>query len=268
MPADAGSRDRQAGDRYGRVVRRALGDVGIDPGAPVAPLLSDEARRAAMAEAVDGALAVVDPPGVGRQVSGAVLQRARRSGGSLLGRTVALLGWLTGNQRRSADPAGYLRDWRRRGTLGRAVNPVHAALVEAAGRVPAGSRAAIVRALGTEELEPAVAAALDVVARDAVAEMRPGLVPVAGDRHRPARGGRGLPLRRGLVRHALRRGGIPVTTVELPLLGPVPLPLVLLAGSVLVSAVLGHSSRLTLDGSDAGMALGLPSACESRSPMR
>ena len=34
-------------------------------------------------------------------------------------------------------------------------------------------------------------------------------------------------------------GGIPVTTVELPLLGPVPLPLVLLAGSVLVSAVLG-----------------------------
>ena len=118
------------------------------------------------------------PPGLR-----AVLQRARRSGGSLLGRTVALLGWLTGNQRRSADPAGYLRDWRRRGTLGRAVNPVHAALVEAAGRVPAGSRAAIVRALGTEELEPAVAAALDVVARDAVAEMRvPGsfLWPVIG----------------------------------------------------------------------------------------
>jgi hypothetical protein len=34
-------------------------------------------------------------------------------------------------------------------------------------------------------------------------------------------------------------GAVPVGTIELPILGPVPLPLVLLAGSVLASAILG-----------------------------
>ncbi len=34
-------------------------------------------------------------------------------------------------------------------------------------------------------------------------------------------------------------GVVPVSTVEAPILGPVPLPLVLLAGSIVVSAVLG-----------------------------
>ena len=127
----------------------------------VRPLLDADARAAATRAAVEGALAVIDPPGVGRQVRSAVLARARRTGGSLLGRVVALLRWLTGQQRRSADPAAYLRDWRRRGSLGRAVNPVHAALVDASSRVPAGSRAAILRSLGTDDMEDAVTRALD-----------------------------------------------------------------------------------------------------------
>ncbi len=135
--------------------------VGLDPDGPVRPLLDADARASATRAAVEGALAVMDPPGVGRQVQSAVLARARRTGGSLLGRVVALLLWLTGQQRRSADPAAYLRDWRRRGSLGRAINPVHSALVDASSRVPAGSRAAILRALGTDDTEAAVTRALD-----------------------------------------------------------------------------------------------------------
>ena len=190
---------------------------------------------------MEGALEVIDPPGVGRQVSAAVLHRARRSGGSLLGRAVALLAWLTGQQRRSADPAGYLRDWRRRGTLGRAVNPVHAALVEAAARVPATSRAAIVRALGTERLEETVSEALDRVAREAASAIHvPGsfLWPVIGIVQLLV-GAVFLFAVAWYVTLFVSGGAVPVSTVELPFLGPVPLPLLLLAGSILVSAVLG-----------------------------
>ena len=215
--------------------------VGVDPDGPVRPLLDVEARAAATGAAVEGALAVMDPPGVGRQVQSAVLARARRTGGSLLGRVVALLLWLTGQQHRSADPAAYLRDWRRRGSLGRAVNPVRAALVDASSRVPAGSRAAILRSLGTDDTEDAVTRALDRAARDAAADLRvPGsfLWPVIG----------AVQLAVGAVfafavawyvTLFVSGGVVPVSTVEAPLLGPVPLPLVLLAGSIVVSAVLG-----------------------------
>ena len=215
--------------------------VGVDPDGDVRPLLDAGDRAAATRASVEGALAVMDPPGVGRQVQSAVLARARRTGGSLLGRVVALLLWLTGQQRRSADPAAYLRDWRRRGSLGRAINPVHAALVDASSRVPAVSRAAILRALGTDDTEAAVTRALDRVARDAVADLRvPGSIlwPVIG----------AVQLAVGAVfafavawyvTLFVSSGAIPVATVEAPILGPVPLPLVLLAGSIVVSGVLG-----------------------------
>jgi GTP-binding protein EngB required for normal cell division len=215
--------------------------VGIDPDGQVRPLLDVDARAAATRAAVEGALAVMDPPGVGRQVQSAVLGRARRTGGSLLGRVVALLLWLTGQQRRSADPAAYLRDWRRRGSLGRAVNPVHSALVDASSRLPAASRAAVLRSLGSDDTEDAVTRALDRVARDAVADLRvPGSIlwPIIG----------AVQLAVGAVfafavawyvTLFVSGGAIPVATVEAPILGPVPLPLGLLAGSIVVSAVLG-----------------------------
>ena len=215
--------------------------VGIDPDGDVRPLLDVDARAAATRAAVEGALAVMDPPGVGRQVQSAVLARARRTGGSLLGRVVALLLWLTGQQRRSADPAAYLRDWRRRGSLGRAVNPVHAALVDASSRVPAGSRAAILRALGSDDTEAAVTRALDHVARDAVADLRvPGSIlwPIIGA-VQIAVGAVFAFAVAWYVTLFVSGGAIPVATVEAPILGPVPLPLVLLAGSIVVSALLG-----------------------------
>jgi GTP-binding protein EngB required for normal cell division len=215
--------------------------VGIEPGKEVAPLLAPDARDRATRAAVTGALAVIDPPGVGRQVRAAVLWRARRSGGSLLSRVVALLGFLTGQRARRADPAAYMRDWRRRGSLGPTVNPVHAALVDAASRLPAASRPAILRALGADGIEAAVTRALDGVARDAPADLRIRaslLWPVIG----------AVQLVVGAVfafavawyvTLFVAGGAVPVAIVEVPLLGPVPLPLVMLAGSVVVSAALG-----------------------------
>ncbi len=215
--------------------------VGVEPATEVTPLLSSDARERATRAAIDGALAVIDPPGVGRQVRAAVLWRARRSGGSLLSRVVALLGFLTGQQRRSADPAAYLRDWRRRGSLGRAVNPVHAALLDAASRLPGASRPPILGALGADGIEAAVTRALDHVARDTVADLRirsSPLWPVIGV-VQLAVGAVFAFAVAWYVTLFVAGGAVPVATVEVPLLGPVPLPLVLLAGSIFVSAVLG-----------------------------
>lgn len=215
--------------------------VGLEPGATYRPLIDDRRRADATRQSTEGALALVDPPGLARQVRLAVLGRARRTGGSLLGRTVALLGWMTGQSRRSADPAAYLRDWRRRGSLGRALNPIHAALVEASAGVPAGSRGAFGAALRADDLEADLARSLDAATRDAAADLRiPGSIlwPVVG----------AVQLVIGAifvfavawyVTLFIAQGQLPVATLEVPLLGPLPLPLVLLAGSIVASALLG-----------------------------
>ncbi len=225
---------RAAVDELGRA-------IGMDPAAPDVPLVGPARVELAAEASVKGALAVVDPAGLARQVQAAVLGRARASGGSLLSRAVALLLWLTGQQRRRADPAGYLRDWRARGTLSRVVNPVRALLVEAATGVPAGSRPAVLHALGADDLEATVIRALDGVAREAAGDLqvpRSWIWPVIGAVQLLI-GAVFLFAVAWYVTLFVSSGAVPVGVFELPVLGPVPLPLVLLAGSVLISAVLG-----------------------------
>ena len=159
----------------------------------------------------------------------------------MLGRVVELLRRLTGQRRRTADPTAYLRNWRRRGTLGRVTNPVRAAVVQASASVPATSRGTLLVALGADEMESGLDEALDQVARDSVSDMRVGSSP--------------LWLAIGVLQFMvaavfafaalwyvtlfLSQGLVPVATVEAPVLGALPLPLVLLVGSVLISAALG-----------------------------
>jgi len=220
------------------VIARA---VGLTPGFPHVPLLPPKDREEATARAVDGALALVDTAGVSGQMQEAVLHRARRQGGSLLARILSLLSLITGRKKRKADPAAYLVDWRRRGSLGHILNPVRAALVSAAGAVPPASRPAILKSLGADDAEAAVTRALDRSTRQAANELtipRSFLWPVVGF----------IQLLSGAVllfavawylTIVFGPGGLLVSTVDLPYLGPVPMPLVLLAGSLALSLVLG-----------------------------
>jgi GTP-binding protein EngB required for normal cell division len=224
--------------------REAVSDVARALGVEASgyrPLVEPARRDAAIGEAVAGALAVMDPPGVGRQMRTAVMARARRTGGSVLSRVVRLLSWLTGHHARTADPAAYLKAWRNRGSIGRILNPVRASMLEAAHAVPAESRPAVLRGLDADQLEPVVVRTLDRVAREGADELRvPGswLWPVIG----------AVQLVVGAVfafavawyvTLFLSSGVVPVTTATVPYLGEVPLPLLLLAGSVAASAVLG-----------------------------
>ena len=215
--------------------------AGIDPATGYAPLLVGERREALIHEAVAGAMTLVDPPGVGRQVSGAILHRARTGGGSFLGRIIALVASLTGQRRRRADPAAYLTDWRNRGALGRVLNPVREALVEAAASAPPESRGRILEALGAPSVERELERVLDRVTRaeaEAVELPRSAVWPVIGGAQVVV-GAVLLFAVAWLVTLFVAGGSVPVATVEAPLVGPLPMPLALLAGSIVVSALLG-----------------------------
>ena len=215
--------------------------AGLEPGKPHSPLLSADDRGSAVAATVAGAMALIDSGGVSRQMQEAVLHRARRRGGSLLARIISLLSLITGRKKRTADPVAYLLDWRRRGSLGHVLNPVRAALVRAAGSVPAAGRPAVLKALGAEDAETAVTRALDRSTRHAADDLTvPSSIvwPVVGF----------IQLLSGAVllfaiawylAVLFGPGGLLVSTVDLPYLGPVPMPLVLISASLALSLLLG-----------------------------
>jgi GTP-binding protein EngB required for normal cell division len=215
--------------------------AGVEPGLPHGPLLSEGERREAVAAVVRGALALVDPEGVSRQAQQAVLHRAHRQGGSLLARVSAVIAAVVGRKRRRADPAAYLADWRQRGSLGHVLNPVRSALVKAAGPVPVVTRPAILKTLGAEDAEAEVTRALDRSTRhtaDQLTVPRSMLWPVVGFCQLVA----GAVLLFAVAWYLVvifGPGGLAVATIELPYLGPVPTPLLLIVGSLILSFLLG-----------------------------
>lgn len=218
---------------------------GIGPDGSPEPLLTPRRRDAAIIETVDGALALVDLPGVRRQATAAVLQRSRRTAGGLLGRGMALLQLIGGRSAGAADPAVYLRSWRRRGTLARAVNPVRAAVADAAAVAPLAWRPHLLSVAGAGHVEASLMSAIDgAVARSALDARPPGSWlwwPI---------GVLQLVASAALIFAIAWYGtlflaqGIPVTTIEVPVVGPIPLPLALLTAAIVVSAVLSFILRL------------------------
>ena len=215
--------------------------AGIDPDVGYRPLLPDERRAAMIDEAVAGALTLVDPPGLARQIRSAVLHRARAGGGSLLGRVIALVASLTGQKARRADPAAYLRAWRNRGALGRVLNPMRGSMIEAADRLPGASRGEVLASMGAPTAERDLERLLDrtTAAEAAALEVpRSILWPVIGALQLVV-GAVLLFALAWIVVLFVAGGGVPVGIVEAPLVGPIPMPLAILAGAVLVSAILG-----------------------------
>lgn len=217
----------------------------IEPGAGPSPLLSAQRRDAAIADATSGALALVDLPGVRRQAQRAVLQRARRTAGGLLGRGLALLQLVGGRSAGAADPGTYLRSWRRRGTLARAVNPIRAAVADAAAVAPLAWRPHLLGVAGAGHVEASLMTAIDGAVAEAALDARPpgswlwwpiGIVQLAAA---------------ALLIFAIAwyvtlflAAGVPVTTIEVPVLGPLPLPLAMLTIAVAVSTVMALVLRV------------------------
>jgi hypothetical protein len=173
-------------------------------------------------------------------VRSAVLYKARIGGGSFIGRVIGLLGTLTGSRRRSADPGLYLAAWRERGALGRVLNPLRASLVTAMEDLPPESRGRVLEAMGVPKTESVLQRALDGVARREGREIAIPTSPLW-----PLIGGAQIVVGAVLlfavawiVTLFVAGGGVPVAAADVPILGPIPMPLALVAGALIASALL------------------------------
>jgi GTP-binding protein EngB required for normal cell division len=233
-------------DRLVAASRAAIDDLAADAGVAdgFRPLLDESAREDYIERAVSAAIELVDPAGVSRQLRASLTSRAGIRAGSVFSRLVWLVRLFTGHRRRHADPVRHLLTWRSRGALGRVINPIREALLTAVAELPAAARPSL--GAGGETMEDVVEEALDrAVDRSAEA------VPDRGSWVWAFLGLLQILATAGVVfaiawylTLILGPGDLAVGTVDIPYLGPVPLPLVVGAGSLLASLLIAALARL------------------------
>lgn len=229
-----------AKDAGREIARRA----GVAEGA-VAPLVDASRRERAVDDVARATLAIVDIRGLEKQAVAATRLAARPRGAGPLGLLTSAIYRLAGRARVSADPAGYLRRWRTRGALAPAIEPLRELLQSALPSVPAALRARVAELSTPATVERRLAEAIDRTVTIEAAEFR---VPTSGVWSVIGFGQ--WVVTAVLVFAALWFGSLfvlhqPATgSFEVPVLGPVPSPVVLLAGALLAGYVMALLLRL------------------------
>jgi hypothetical protein len=212
------------------------------------PLVGDDARRQARQRAVAAASSAVDVEGVRRACRRRTMAEARAAGAGPLGRLMAAVARARGGgdrgpaSARSIDPVAYARAWRGRSTLSRTVNPVHDLLRRAATAAPPALRAEVMGLARPDRLEERLTEAIDgAVAQGTAVHNRPPrsfLWPLVG-------------VLQTLVTVAFVAGLLWYLTLylagraqadlpDLPTVGEVPVPLILVVGSLLLGWLLAR----------------------------
>lgn len=225
-------------------VRDLAGEAGVLGGAH-GPLV-EPARSEGLTSAVArGALALIDVAGLERQAVSATRLAARQRGAGPFAQLTSAIYRLTGRARTSADPAGFLRRWQQRGALAPAVEPLRELIASILPSVPAPLRGALATMSTPSSLDDRLAATIDsCVAAEAAGFRVPtsGLWSVIGASQYAVAG---LLLFCALWFASLFViRDVPVGTVSVPYLGPVPTPLALLATAVIVGYLLAKLLQL------------------------
>jgi hypothetical protein len=247
LQAKAVVTERLAADcrRRGVELARLAGLDGQDAGRP---LVGGDARREARRRAVAAARSAVDVEGVRRACRRRTLAEARAAGAGPLGRLLAAVARARGAgergpaSARSIDPVAYARAWRSRSSLSRTVNPVHDLLRRAATAAPPALRAEVMSLARPDRLEERLTEAIDgAVARGTVDHTSPPrsfLWPLIG-------------VLQTLVTVAFVAGLLWYLTLylagraqadlpDLPTVRNVPVPLLLVIGSLLIGWLLSR----------------------------
>jgi hypothetical protein len=225
--------------------------AGVHGPGPPTPIVAADRRARAVSESQAAILDLVDLAGLRSQAEAAARGAARPVGGGVLGLARSTLERGTGMRASRADPEGFLRRWRERGSLDRPIAPIRHLLLDAVATLPTPARASLL-----EEVEPAtigdrLARRVDgVISRPQTAfpQLRSRLWPVVGAGQLLATAA----LAAGivwLVTLFASRGAVPTASFELPILGPVPTPAMLILAGLLASFLLGrllnwHAGRL------------------------
>jgi len=215
-----------------------------------APLIEAARRDRALDAVARGGLVVIDIAGLERQAVAATRLAARRRGAGPFGRLVSAAYRLTGRARASADPAGFLRRWQLRGSLAPVAEPVRDLVASTLPSVPAALRGALATLTAPAAVESRLAATID---RALAAEADRFRVPTSA--LWSLIGAAQYVVSGVLVFAALWFAtllvvrDVPVGVMNVPYLGPVPTPVVLLAAALvagyLLALLLGlHAGRL------------------------
>ena len=204
------------------------------------PLVSDERRSRTLADVNREAVAIIDLAGLERQAVAATRLAARPRGAGPFGHLTTAIYRAAGRDRVAADPEGYLRHWRERGSLARATEPVHRLVREVLPAVPPEARARVSSATEPNDIGERIASAIDAAISAEGTDLRPpssALWTLVGALQYAVTAGlvfTGLWLATLFLLHP------PVGSIDVPLLGPVPTPLVLLSALLLVGYILAR----------------------------
>ena len=204
------------------------------------PLISADQRARVLSDVTREAAAIVDLTGLERQAVAATRLAARPRGAGPFGLVTTFIYRATGRDRVVADPEGYLRRWRERGTLARVSEPIRLLVGDLLPRVPSAARGAIASLINAEALRARLTAAIDAAVATRTADVRaPTSVvwSVIGALQYVVTAGllfAGLWMAAVFLLHA------PFASVEVPVLGPIPTPIIVLAALLLVGFVLAR----------------------------
>lgn len=240
--ADAAAAKAIVAARIAAAARASLAELRVAAGVGAsgwAPLVNEAAQRRAVDGAIEEVLRVVDLRGAERQAVAATRARARRRGTGPIGMLTSALYKASGRERKAADPGGFLRAWQSRGGLTRATELVRRAITDALPGVPPGLRARYAAAGEGRDLEARLGRALDR------AVLRHAEVEAPSSRLWPAIGilqtANTLLLVFAVAWVILWVIARPeVASYDLPVLGPVPAPMVLLFVALAAGYVLAR----------------------------
>jgi GTP-binding protein EngB required for normal cell division len=248
--ADGAEAKRVMTERIAAELRDASLDLATRAGVvtDAEPLLSAERRTRVLADVTRESAAIIDLAGLERQAIAATRLAARPRGAGPFGHLTAFIYRATGRDRVVADPEGYLRRWRERGSLARAAEPIRILVADLLPRVPSETRGAIASLIDDEALRTRLAGAIDAAVATRTADVRAPTSFVWSI----------IGLLQYVVTAALIFTGLwiaavfflhaPFASVEVPVLGPIPIPLVVLAALLLAGYLLAR-----LLGTHAGM---------------
>jgi energy-coupling factor transporter ATP-binding protein EcfA2 len=248
--ADGVEAKRIISERVATELRGTVLDLATRAGvsADAKPLLTSEQRAQVLVDVAREAGSIIDLAGLERQAVAATRLAARPRGAGPFGLVTTFLYRVTGRDRVVADPEGYLRRWRERGSLARAAEPIRVLIGDLLPRVPSEARGAIATVIDAPVLDARITGAIDAAVATRVADARPPTSVVWSI----------IGALQYVVTAALLFAGLwiaavfflhaPFASVDVPVLGPIPTPLVLLTSLLLAGYVLAR-----LLGAHAGM---------------
>lgn len=209
--------------------------AGLDTSVAPAPLVSEGRRAEAVTATTEAVLRVVDLDRLRAQAVAATLAAARGRGGGVLGRVRGIAERGSGHLERTADPVGHLIRWHDRGSLVPATLPMRRLVGEAIVGLPAPARAGVVGLTDGDALASRLALATD----RAIAGPG-GRFTVPTSRAWPLVGIAQLLATAALIVGVVwlvtafaTGSALPASTFDVPVLGPMPMPAVLILGGLL-----------------------------------